>query len=222
MTQPGQFTFRRIYAMLWTGTNGPEIADLYTSLDTDPGTYSVVEEVAGDRLLLRSARAADGVVLGQRTVFADRPWVVLDQTSGVIANISDAAYTARFLRGSEAGAMIGGTSQSYFGEGFGMAAAAIGIGATVNIDVPVSPPIPGQYLTSAVLRTQVLAITGVSLTTTTLAATPAVQVAFVPSAVVSGVVVPAHTLVRSRVRNGGISLLSSVQIKTTAYTTTMT
>ncbi len=219
MTTPGQFAFRRIHAMLWTGSNGTEIAGLYTSLDTDPGTYSVVEEFAGERLLLRSTNADTGVVLGHRTVFADRPWVVIDQTSGVIANISDAAYQARFVRATEAGALIGGTAQSYFGEGVGMAPSGIAIGATAIIDVQVCPPIPGAYLAGALLRTQILAVSGINLTTTTLAANPAVQVPFVASSVVSGVTVPAHTLVRSRVKNSGLTLLSTVQIKTTAYTT---
>jgi hypothetical protein len=217
VTQPGQFTMRRIYATFWNGANGEEIAALYTSIDTDPGTYSVVEEIPGDHLQLRSTNAATGQVLGHRTVFADRPWVVIDQTSGVIANISEAAYAVRFLRGSEAGALIAGGQEPYFGDGLGMAAATIGIGATVNVDVAVSPPIPTGYLSTAVLRTQILAVTGVNLTTTTLAATPTVVVPFVPTALVGGVIVPAYSLVRSRIKNSGLTLLSTVQIRTTAY-----
>jgi hypothetical protein len=159
------------------------------------------------------------VVLGQRTVFADRPWVVIDQTSGVIANVSEAAYLARFIRGSEAGALVTGGAEPYFGEGVGLAASSIGIGATVNVDVPVSPPIPVGYLSTAVLRTQVLGMTGINLSTVSIAATPTVAIAFVPTALVGGVIVPAYSLVRSRVRNNGLSILQSVQVKTTAYVT---
>ncbi len=210
---PGQFVFRRIHALQWTGSNGTEIAEFYTSLDADKGVYTVIEESA-ERLVLQST--LNGVVFGRRTVFPDRPWVIMDQTSGVIATVATASYEARFVRAPDAVPLLGIEASPYFGAGLGLAASAIGIGATVNVDVQVFPSVPTTKLTGLVPVAKILGSTGINLGTVSIAATPTVLTALVPMALVSGVIIPAHTVVRVRVKNSGLSILSNVQVYVTA------
>jgi hypothetical protein len=211
--QPGQFVFRRIHALQWTGSNGAEVAEFYTALDADKGVYSVVSESA-DRLVLQSV--VDGRVFGQREIRPDRPWIIMDQTSGVIGTITTASYEIRFVRGVDMPDIIGVPDAPYFGYGIGLAASTIGIGATVNVDVQVFPAIPPTKIAGIIPVTKILASTGINLGTVAVAATPTVLTALVPMALVNGVIIPAHTVIRSRVKNSGLSILSNVQVVTTA------
>jgi len=206
---PGQFVFRRIHALQWTGSNGAEIADFYTSLDADKGTYAVIEENA-DRLVLQST--LDGVIFGRRTVFPDRPWVIMDQTSGVIATVTTASYEARFVRAPDAVPLLGIESTPYFGAGLGLAASTIGIGATVNVDVQVFPSVPTTKLTGLVPVAKVIGTSGINLGTVSIAATPTVLTPLVPMTLANGVITPAHTVIRVRVKNSGLSVLSNAQV----------
>ncbi len=206
---PGQFVFRRIHALQWTGSNGAEVADFYTSLDADRGVYTVIEESA-DRLVLQST--LDGVIFGRRTVFPDRPWVVMDQTSGVIATLTTASYEARFVRAPDAVPLLGIESTPYFGSGLGTAASTVGIGATVNVDVQVFPSVPTTKLTGLVPVARILGTSGINIGTVTVTATPTVLTPLVPMSLANGVITPAHTVIRVKVKNSGLSVLSNVQV----------
>lgn len=214
MTAPGQFVFRRITGLQWTGANGAEIAEFYTSLDADKGVYTVMSETPA-QLLLQST--VDGRVYGQRAIYPDRPWVVMDQTSGVIGTVTTASYEARFIPGTSLPALIGVAEDPYYGQGIGTASSTIGIGATVNVDAQVFPAVPATKLASIVPVAKILASSGLNLGTVSVTATPTVLTAYVPIALVNGVVVPAHTVIRTRVKNSGIGILSNVQVTVSVF-----
>lgn len=106
---------------------------------------------------------------------------------------------------------------SYFGSGVGTRSTALGIGASGTVDTRLTPPIPAALLGAAQIKSDLLATTGLVLGSVSITATPVVVTPFVAAATVSGVLVPAHTLVRTTILNSGLSVLSSAQVFTTAH-----
>lgn len=92
---PSTFVQRRMYSLLWDGTNGQEVADLFTAVDVDDGTYTVVEQVAGSHLTLQAMQGS--VNFGQQTYFADKPYFVIDLSHGRIDVLTESQLSARFM-----------------------------------------------------------------------------------------------------------------------------
>lgn len=93
----GELVIRDIRALRWTGSNGALIAQMCGEIEVDAATWSVVSEVAGDRLELLQYQSEK--IQGRWVVPASRPWVLVSNDYAGLwtnASMSDAAYNSRY------------------------------------------------------------------------------------------------------------------------------
>lgn len=223
MTQPVENTFVRRLSVQYDGTNGDAILAAARSCGSDAISWTIDPD-DGDALKLRVSHGGNQfyvytIPLGY--------WAVMVGEDAAIQVFSDVTYPRAYsnvntlwpeLRAAHRLAVDQSFTATlpspYFGMGVGSSASSIGIGATVNIDARVRPPVPAGPVT---IGSEIILTTGVTLGTVAVTATPVVTLGFVPASLVGGVIVPAHSIVRTKVKNTGLSVLAGVQILTTVH-----
>lgn len=197
-------------AVQYTGANGAEIVSFFAegNLINDDGTSLIFEfrPQVGGFMQTIMITAAQWLV-----------WRIKGALTEVAGNFSDATFQAYWKPVVELLEPTDRARMSYFGSGVGTRTTALGIGATGTVDTRLTPPIPAALAEGVQIKSDILGSTGINLGTVSVTATPVVVTALVPAATVSGVLIPAHSLVRTTINNAGLSILSSVQVFTTAH-----
>lgn len=190
----------------YDGTNMAEVLELLNLTSPGPSETWRVDRTEGGLPVIKKGDYEEYVLPPAR--------YVVRQANGGFAGIMGLdEFQFRYLENVDE--LLAAPLQ-YLGTGVGTGSTNILSGQTGNINTRVSPPVPAALLSTVKLKSDILATSGVTLGTVAVTATPVVVTANVPTSTVNGVTIPAHTLVRTTVRNSGLSVVSSIQILTFA------
>lgn len=92
-----EFLQRQRWALRWDGTNGTDVAQLWTDMPTDGAEYVLTEQIAGDHMTMQVM--VGGLPFSTRTLTADRPWSIADYGYGSVETCSDQEKIDRYTAG---------------------------------------------------------------------------------------------------------------------------